>query len=211
MSDLTLYKITDNLPALLETLDMVPEGTPERQEIEAEIQEYLTALPSKVDGISHVWATLDAIAGVEKNGKHIPGAVDREIERLKDIKATAERQRDLLKQYLADAILRLPEPKKGARKIASYTNELQLRRTQGAVVIEDEAKVPTAYKDIVVRMTAQDWGTIKALGAAYMGDVEIDLKEEEFVVRKADIKKDLQAGAVIPGADLKFGWTVVRK
>ena len=198
MSDITLFAITDNLPALIETIDMVEPGTEDRAEIEAQIATYMEALPSKVDAVAHVLATYE----------RMQDACDAEIKRIQDLKRTAASREHSLREYITAAMLNLPEPRKGPRKLAGATNELTLKRTAGSVAIEDEDAVPEAYFDVTVKMPAWMWE--KLTESEQAAEMRLSVHETR-TIRKADISKDLKAGAVIPGCDLEFGWSVIRR
>jgi hypothetical protein len=203
MTGITLYAITDTLPALLDTIDMVEPGTEERAEIEAQISAYLEALPQKVDAVAHVLATYE----------RMQDACDAEIKRIQDLKRTAASREESLREYIKAAMLNLPEPKKGPRKLAGATNELTLKRTAGSVVVEDEDAVPDSYFDVTVKMPEDKWNRMLMLlepidEEAEFAPVGLNISRS---IRKADISKDLKAGAVIPGCDLAFGWSVTRK
>jgi hypothetical protein len=191
VSDLTLFKITDNLPALIDTRDMVDDGTPEAAEIDAQITEYMRALPSKVDGVSHVLATFDAMED----------AIDAEIKRLRDLKATAERRKYRLEQYVVAVMQNLPEPHKGPRRITGRTSELVLRKNPPSVVISDESALRDVFVDVTVKMPAVDWSYMQHHVPAEVMD-SITVLSEQRIPKKADIKVALQAQRDVDGAYL---------
>ncbi len=135
-SSLTLYEITDTLPALLDTLDMATEE--QRPEIEAEIQRYMSELPRKVDGITRMLAHFDAMANL---------AAD-EIKRLQERKKFFERRREQLEKYVVAVLEKLPETKLGARSLNGATSSLSLRACPPSVAITNQLEVPARFVTI---------------------------------------------------------------
>jgi hypothetical protein len=192
----TLYSLSEELVAYLETVEMTEEGTPERQGCEAAIATYMEQLPAKVDGVS--WMLV-----------HLEGQVSSaaaEVKRLQARKQTFERAVARLEAYCVRVIEKLPKPKKGQPKLEGEVNTLSIRPSEGAIVT-DESMVPPDYKTACVEMPARDWGLIVNLHPQVLGKIT----KQDLKVRLAEVKKALQAGETVPGADLEFRNNLVRK
>ena len=192
----TLYALSEELVAYLETVEMTAEGTPERQECETAIAHYMEQLPAKVDGVSWMLA-------------HLEGQVQMaagELKRLQARKQAFDRAVDRLETYCVRVIEKLPEPKKGARKVEGSTCTLSIRPSEGAI-ITDEAMVPADYKTACVEMPARAWEIVVNLHPQILDK----LTKQDLKVRLADVKKALKNGESVPGADLEFRNNLVRK
>lgn len=148
-SEITLYAITDNLPALLDTLEMTAEGSQERSEIESEIQRYMEALPDKIDAVAHVLAHLDSQAEMGR----------KEVERLRQRVLRFEGAAIQLRKYACSALERLPEPRKGPRKLEGAHATLILRGNGGPapLKITDESMIPEECCEYRGRVAGPLW------------------------------------------------------
>lgn len=198
---LTLYNLADTLPALLDTLDMVEEGTPERQELETQIQVYMQALPAKVDDTCRMLAHFEAQQDMAA----------KEIKRLQERKKAFERAQERLEGYVVRVLEFLPPPKKGQPKLEGATNTLTLRPSD-AVKIIDEPSVPAEFKTACIELPLTEWAfVIEALDETTRSHVLTRLEKQDVKVRASDIKRSLKAGHEVPGADLEFRNNLVRK
>jgi hypothetical protein len=138
VSDLTLYAITDTLPALLDSLDMC-ESDEQRAECEAEIQRYFAALPQKVDGVARMIAHYEGQSA----------SASAELKRLADRKRRFDARLDSLKAYVVRVLDALPEPRRGAKRLEGDTATLSLKRCPPSLRITDATKIPPEYMTII--------------------------------------------------------------
>lgn len=164
-SGLTLYEITDTLPVLLDSLEMTEAGTPERAECEAEIMRYFEALPQKVDGVARILAHFEAQAKF----------ASEEIKRLQTRKGRFDRAAERLESYAIAILERLPEPKRGPKKLEGATSTLSLRKCPASLRITDESQIPARFRVVIPATSA---------------------------VCNAAVKDALKAGESVPGAEL---------
>lgn len=168
MSELTLYEISTDLVALLDTVDLCE--TPEkRAECEAEIDRTMKLQLKKVDDFNRYLTHLENQAAL----------CDKEADRIKTLQRVLERYVERLEAYAVHVMEEL-----NVKKLEGDTSQLRLRHNAPAVEITNEEQVPDKFKIIVPH-------------------VSLD--------RQA-IKKALNAGEEVPGADLRFGRvTLLRK
>lgn len=196
VAPLSLYSLSEELIAYLDTIEMTEEGTPERQECESAIARYMEQLPAKVDGVNWMLVHLEG---------QVQTAAD-EIKRLQARKQSFERATERLERYCVRVMELLPEPTKGKRKLEGSTVTFTLRPSEGAI-ITDEMKVPSDFKTAVVEMPARAWELVVALHPQILDQ----LTKQDLKVRLADVKKALQAGGEVPGADIEYRKNLVRK
>jgi hypothetical protein len=164
-ADLTLYEITDTLPVLLDSLEMTEPDTPERAECEADIARYMEALPAKVDGIAQVLAHFDAQTKLAA----------AEVQRLERRKARFKAAKVRLEAYCMAALDKLPQPKRGPKKLEGATSTLSLCKCPDALRVTDEKQIPAEFLILVPASS------------------EVDT---------AGAKQALQMGISVPGAEL---------
>ncbi|MGC1586998.1 MAG: siphovirus Gp157 family protein [Rhodomicrobium sp.] len=188
-SSLTLAAMTEELACLLDTAEMVDEGSADRAELDSLIAQFQAALPDKVDRVHYALAFLESqeqLATVE-------------IKRLQARRDRIGRDVERLEQYCCRVIEKLPEPKRGPRKLEGRTVTLAIRPSD-EVIITDEVSIPVAYKTAVIELPASAWEHIVTL----CPEAPTLLGKQDLKVRKADVKKALKSGEDVPGADLKF-------
>jgi hypothetical protein len=193
---LTLYALSEELMAHLDSIDLTESGSPERAECEAAIQAYLTQLPTKVGSVAGILAHLEAQAQMAA----------REMQRLTARKEFFERATERLEAYCVRVLEQLPAPRKGPRKLEGETSTLALRLSD-AVVLRDEAQVPANYKTACVEMPAPVWEDLVRLDPSVVSR----LTRQNLKVRLADIKQALKAGESVAGADIQYRNHLVRK
>ena len=193
---MTLYALSEDLTAHLESIDLTEPGTPERAECEMAIQVYMGQLPAKVDNVAWMLAHLEDQAQMAA----------QEIQRLQGRKQAFERAQERLEEYCIHVLEQLPEPKRGAKKLEGRTSTLTLRLSD-AVVITDEEAVPAEYKTACVEMPALVWESL-----VRRDETVIDkLTKQKPKVRLADVKKAIKGGESVTGADLEFRNHLIRK
>jgi hypothetical protein len=127
-----LWKIEDELAALLDSLEVCPEEL--RGELEQRIAAYVTAEIEKVDRIGAVLTSLESVQAAAKF----------EINRLYQRQQAAEKAGARLEGYL----LHLLRERDG-RPLKGRNVTFSVRRTE-AVLIEDPALVPDQWKRTTV-------------------------------------------------------------
>ena len=193
---MTLYALSEDLTAHLESIDLTEPGTPERAECEMAIQVYMGQLPTKVDSVAWMLAHLEDQVQMAA----------QEIQRLQGRKQAFERAQERLEEYCIHVLEQLPEPKRGAKKLEGRTSTLALRLSD-AVVITDEATVPAEYKTACVEMPALVWESLVRRDESVIGR----LTKQNLKVRLVDVKKAIKGGESVAGADLEYRNHLVRK
>jgi hypothetical protein len=127
-----LWKIEDELQALLDSLDVCP---PElREELEQRISRYLGAEVEKVDRVGAVLTSLDNVAANAKT----------EIERLRARQQSAEKAARRLEEYVLH-VLR----ERSGRPLKGRNVTFTVRHSE-AVIINDPGAVPEQWKRTTV-------------------------------------------------------------
>ena len=177
----TLYELTAQQAAIEDALyENGGEATPE---LEMMLAETAAALPQKIDGYNHILSRM----------KSIEDGCSAEITRLQALKKTAQNGQKYLKMHLLDAMQTF-----NIERLEGNTCKVFRKATPASVLIEDEAKMWSAYKGRIEKLQKQlpDWLTI------------------ETKVDKTALKAYLQNNpqALVAGAVLKTdGETIVIK
>lgn len=132
MSSLTLYSLSAELVALLDSVDLC-ENEEQRAECEAEIRRTMEAQIRKVDDFCHFLSHIESQAEL----------ATKEIERLKARKASFINLSERLERY-AIAIMKSLDLK----RLDGNTARMALRANQPAVEIDSEESIPARYKTI---------------------------------------------------------------
>jgi hypothetical protein len=156
------------LPAFIDTLDLVEENTAERSEIEARIAELRREIPSKVD----------ATAGALIHLKARVAAAKQEAERQEERKAIFQRAVDRLEGYVNSVLEELPKPSRGPRALHGNHASLVLAKCPPAVHVSDENAIPAMFLRVIPASSTPD---------------------------KKSIKEAIEAGVIVPGAELRAG------
>jgi hypothetical protein len=160
-----LWKIEDDLMALVDSLEACPEDL--RPELEARIAEYLANQARKVD---HVAAVLTSLENLQANAK-------AEIERLRARQASAGKAASRLEQYVLHILReRGGQPLKGA-------NVTLLSRRSEALVITDPDLVPAGWKRVTTITDIPKDPIKRALKAGEQVPGAV-LEQHEYLVRK---------------------------
>jgi hypothetical protein len=165
MTDLSLYRIEEELQSLLDTLDVCPDEL--RPELEQRIAAYVTAEIDKVDRVGAVLSSLDNVQAHAKT----------EIERLRARQQTAQRAAEQLEGYLL-RVLR----ERGGRPLKGRNVTFSTRRSE-AVVIDDPNQIPDRFKRVTV---TTDVPKIAVRDAIKSGTIVpgAHLEQHENLVRK---------------------------
>jgi hypothetical protein len=132
MTDLSLYRIEEELQSLLDSLDVCPDEL--RPELEQRIAAYVTAEIDKIDRVGAVLSSLDNVAAHAR----------AEIERLRLRQQSAERAG----QRLADYVLHVLRQRDG-RPLKGRNVTFSVRRSE-SVVIDDLNQIPDRFKRVTV-------------------------------------------------------------
>lgn len=209
----TLHEIEENLLALLDSEALVAEDA--EAEFKAELTEALKVAVDKRDRVAQFLANCSASIAL----------ADIEMDRLRKRKATFEKAVERLEAYAVETILSLGTDAKGKyRKLEGRTATLSVKRNPPSVDVQDEAAVPLAYKDasISAKCPADRWArAIQEIGvlfsvycnpsvpisedAQHVMALILDPKNVKHTIRKADVRKAIDAGAEVPGADVAMG------
>ena len=102
-----------------------------------------------------------------------------------------------IKKYVLPVLDRLPQPKRGPKKMEGRIHVLKLTSSE-VCEITDADKVPIQYKTVTAEMPAELWESIaQNLFAEDLEKIKVSVN-----VRKVDVKRDLKANVLIDGADL---------
>ena len=193
---MSLYALSEELMCLLDTAPMVEGGTIEREDLDRAIARFQEALPRKVDDVGRMFAHLE----------HLISFAKQEIDRIQARKKAFEAAIERLESYCVAVLEKLPEPKKGARKLEGEHFTLSIRPSEAAIITNEEA-VPAEYKTTVLELPANIW---QMMIERYPQMAEI-VEKKSIRIRLCDVKKALKSGASIAGADLEFRNNLVRK
>lgn len=179
---LSLYSLTDDLAQLLAERAEMVEGREDTAEVDTAIEQYMAALPDKVDAVVHVLRTLESIETLAAE----------EIARLTARRRAAASNRERLEQYCCSILEQQPKPKRGSRKLEGATSTLALKGNGGVepLDITDESLVPDEYCMAEIRMPWNEW-----LGLQYFLERhESQIPETCHTVRSVDntsVRKEL--------------------
>ena len=124
----------------------------------------------------------------------------QEIHRLRQRIERMEKLSERLRRYGVAAIRSLGTDHKGKfRKLAGRTITLFIRALPASVRIFDEAAVPAQYKRVTVQMSARLFEDLAATTAPL---AELPIKEVS--IDKEAVRKALERGLEVPGADLNL-------
>lgn len=186
---LSLYDAHQELLALWDQEgDVVsPEQEAERQ---AELADALTYAIDKRErfGLFLLWLDQQ-----QENAKH-------EIDRLRLRAQRMENLSEKLRRYAINTIISLGTDREGKwRKLVGHTVTMFLRALPVSVEIQNEAAVPHEFKRVTIQLPAEMWVRLVATNPELVGR---DLKEVS--IDKESVRRALQAGREVPGADLRL-------
>jgi hypothetical protein len=166
MNDLEpLWKIEDELAAMLDTLDTCPDEL--KAELEERIAAYVTAEIDKVDRINAVLSSLDGVAANAKT----------EIERLRERQRSAEKAAKRLEGYVLHVLRQ-----RGGQPLKGHNVTLSMRRTEALTIVSPEL-VPDKFKrtTVVIDMPKMPIKEALKAGEEVPG---VTLQVNEHLVRK---------------------------
>jgi len=182
----TLYELEESLAALLDTEALV---TPEQEkEFQAQLAHTMTAAVAKRDRVAEFIRHCEAQAAMARNERQ------RLTEREHFFLRAAERMR-LYVQRILEGL------GKAKPKLEGKTSTFSLRACPASVEIVDEAAVPAKYKTLTITVPADVWNRMYADTPRWF----LEAIRVECTVSKTAVKKAIDAGETVPGADLSLG------
>jgi hypothetical protein len=191
---LTLYRLEDDLAALVET----GEGgiDPEREEeFREDLARALQAAVDKRDRVGQFIRYLDDQARF----------AGEEAKRLAERKALFERAADRMKAYVKWTIQQVGQDEQGHwRRLEGRTVTFCLRKLPDVLQIDDEAAIPAEFKTLVITVPAAAWEQHLAACAARDALLAAVIHTEAKVDRRGLLAR-LKEGEELPGADIRLG------
>lgn len=189
---LSLYEHLDLLDLAAQSEES-PEGA---TDLELQIRrEIASATAEKIENIHRLFVSIDMT----------DGAIDAEMKRLREHREANDRIRKRVRESVKHAMICHQ-----ITKISGKTVTFSLRRTPPAVVISDEEQIPARFKSATATMPADLWAEIFQFLSANDARLSLRLidavraKAPTFSVVKASVKKELDAGEDVPGADMSI-------
>ena len=199
---LTLYAIEEALIAMADTAELVPAD--QEQAFLEDFRAALTAAVDKRDRVGQFLAHLEAQVAFAKS----------EIARLQERKAFFERAIERVEGCVIHVIESIGRDEKGRYpKLEGRTVTFSIRDCPSSVEIRDEAAIPSDYKAITITMPALKWeGLLDSLDPMQRSSVLDSVEKPKVAVSKVAIKKAIDGGCQVLGADLIVGKkTLIRK
>ena len=199
---LTLYALEEQLTILTDTEDLVSEE--QQAEFREEFRLALTAAVEKRDHVGAFLAHLESQAAFAA----------AEIKRLQERKAWFERAIERMEGHVINVIESLGRDAKGKYpKLEGRTVTFGIKDCPPSVEIQDEAAVPSDYKAITITMPALRWeALLDSLELEQRASVLDAVEKPKVAVSKTAIKRAIDGGSQVPGADLIVGKkTLIRK
>jgi hypothetical protein len=191
---LSLYRIEDDLAALMETGagGISPEF---EQEYRSDLAQALQKAVDKRDRVGQFIRYLEDQASFAAAEAH----------RLTERKQLFERAAERMRAYVKWTIESMGQDEQGKwRKLEGRTTTFSLRKLPDILQVDDERAVPADYKTLVITVPAAAWqrhleacGDRDAILAAIV-HTESKLDRRELLAR-------LKEGAELPGADIRLG------
>lgn len=132
MTDLTLYRLDEELEALVDSALTCPDEL--REELEERIAQFLTAETAKIDSIGWVLSTLESVQAHARS----------EIERLRIRQQAAEKAQRHLEAYILHILAR-----RNGQPLKGKNITLFARRTE-VLIVDDPDAVPAEWKRTTV-------------------------------------------------------------
>ena len=195
---LTLYDIEDDLRALVDTEEGMEADDDQRLAILDEIAQKTEQAITKRDHVIRFLRHLD----IQME------AVDTEVARLQALKKNWKAAKVRLENYVARVIEEsVAKPKRGNKKLEGSLGVLTLRKSPDHVEIADADLIPNKYQDVTITISGEDDGALLDLLLDLGADGLIHRIEDasKWKARKADIKKAIDRGEDVPGADVVYG------
>jgi DNA repair exonuclease SbcCD ATPase subunit len=186
----SLFELEQDLQALFDSAELVTQE--QETEFLADISEALQRSVEK----------RDRVAQFITHCGHQRENCDSEIKRLESRKRRFELAETRMRQYVQTVIESIgPNDKGKFPKLEGKTATFSLRAKPPSVAIADENAVPTEFKSLTVTVRLSTWQQL--LEAAGFDLVESE--SSTVSIRKTEIRKAIEAGQEVPGADLRIG------
>ena len=139
-------------------------------------------------------------------GSH-EAACDREIDRLKALKKQYAAARERIEDFVIRTVLTIgPDHHGKLKSLEGETVKLTVKATPDAVLVENEASVPSEFQTVTVTMQASVWqALIDDLSANAIGQTAGQCKETR-TPNKTAIRNAIKQGQVVPGAAMRGGY-----
>lgn len=184
---LTLYKLEDELLAWANSFEMA-ESDEQRMEIAERVSAYLQQAREKRDRFVEFLRHIDSqikLAGEEES-------------RIAQRRIALQNMRASLEEYAIRTMEALD-----LRKLEGNTSTLSLARRPVSVILTDESKVPLCFKRATITLPAE-----QAMDVFEQFDV--DPADVKYATSRTEIKKAIESGQDVPGADLRMGLNSLR-
>jgi hypothetical protein len=186
---ISLYEAEEDLMALLDSEALV---TPEQEEqFQVELARAMLAARSKRDRVAGFIRSCEAAALFAGD----------EIRRLQVRKEAFNKASERLRSYVVHCIQSMGEDAKGElRKLEGDSFTMIARACPASIEIMDEGVVPVKYKRLTITLDMATWAQI----ALIMESKGVDSTKFQgcISVDKQSIKRDIEAGHEVPGADM---------
>ncbi len=191
---LTLRDVAADYRAWADTLDGIEDPADKEKALEAYAR-------SAVAGREKVDAFVAVIRRLRNEADFATAEASRLADRAKAISNGVER----MEAYALQAI-----NENALGTVEGNVSKLRSRPSPASCRIDDEAKVPTRFKTVTVKLTAECWETI--IERAFSGqdaarDLALMVIKADVAIDKTAVKKAITAGHEIDGADLDTSGT----
>jgi hypothetical protein len=192
----TLYDLEDSLQALANSIALA-EDQSAREIILGEIGEALRKTRDK----------RDAVVAFVRHCELQQQFANAEIERIEKRKVFIAGVKDQLEGYVVQLIEQFAAPdRNGIQRLDGNVSTMRIQKNPDSVQIMDLKAIPKAYKHVTLTMPAYVWeALLTSVGLEDRKEFESQVEKTEYRPDKKAIAGELKNGAVIPGADLKFG------
>lgn len=199
----SLFEIEDFLAAMVESAEAV---TPEQmKEYLSDLGEASDIAVQKRDRCAQaIFRYEEMIQIVEARRAHLQDRMDQMailVQRVRDEQRKFEK-------YLISIVEQYGAAPKGAKnkRLEGRMFALALATSPDSVVVTEEKAVPKEFKKVAVKIALPVYERLVELGFT-QGYTEKEMPQGIVEVVKAEVKKALDAGEDVPGADLKYGTT----
>lgn len=189
----TLWKIEEDLQALLDTVDLVPDEDQEGlEQIKNELTSTLERAVAKRDQVGAWMAQQESTVDL----------IEAEIARLRSLKDKRTRAIGKVEEYVASIILaKGPDQKGRFSKLDGAVCSFSVKRNPAAIEIIEDAAIPEQYQAVTLAFSPGEW-------QAFADELDMDTYAalSRFVKaktpNKTEIKRAIEAGEQVPGAQL---------
>jgi hypothetical protein len=184
VSKMTLFEIEERLQVLADS-------EPEASQLEL-VQEWLADMgTAKQEAVAKRDRTIQFLRHMDLQGD----AIDKEIDRLQGLKKGYAAGVKRLKEYVVSVM-----QESGQKKLEGTVGRLVLMENPSTAEVEDVDKLTDTYiRKVIVTCSPEAYRRL------VQSDLDMHGMEAEKMPDKAAILKDLKAGNLIRGCDLRFG------